>query len=96
VPRSTASAEIFDAGPLVSGERTHLDGVSRGVRDTLPLLQAKTVLARHSAAAIVLCAALPALSWLDGTGSVAWTMFSKSETYRLSVRIVTSLGTTES
>jgi hypothetical protein len=33
---------------------------------------------------------LPAWSWLDGTGSLAWTMFSKSGSYRL--RVIATLG----
>lgn len=47
---------------------------------------------KHAVAAIVLCLAVPAISWLDGSGSLAWTMFSKSETYRLAVGVSDSEG----
>lgn len=44
-------------------------------------------------AAGLLCVALPAASWLDGSGgSMAWTMFSKSETYRLELSVVDRFG----
>jgi len=47
---------------------------------------------KHRIAAIVFCVVAPAWSWLDGSGSLAWTMFSKSETYRVEVTIVDAAG----
>jgi hypothetical protein len=38
----------------------------------------------HALAAFVFCLALPGGSWLQGTGWLAWTMFSGSATYRVS------------
>jgi hypothetical protein len=38
----------------------------------------------HALAAFVFCLALPGVSWLQGTGWLAWTMFSGSATYRVS------------
>jgi hypothetical protein len=34
---------------------------------------------------VVVCLLVPGASWLDGSGWLAWTMFSKSATYRLAV-----------
>jgi hypothetical protein len=50
------------------------------------------VIRRHWIAAVLCCAVLPAASWLDGTGSFAWTMFSKSETYRIRIDVTLSDG----
>jgi hypothetical protein len=44
--------------------------------------------------ALLLCVVLPAYSWLDGSGWLAWTMFAKSETYRLRLRVTDAEGTT--
>jgi hypothetical protein len=38
----------------------------------------------HALLAFVFCLALPGVSWLQGTGWLAWTMFSGSATYRVS------------
>jgi hypothetical protein len=37
----------------------------------------------HLGAAIVACVLLPAFSWAHGGGGFAWTMFSKSDSFRL-------------
>lgn len=37
----------------------------------------------HAALAVLIAVVLPGVSWLDGNGTLAWTMFSKSATYRL-------------
>lgn len=37
----------------------------------------------HAALALLIAVILPGASWLDGNGTLAWTMFSKSATYRL-------------
>jgi len=50
------------------------------------------VIARHVIAASIFCLVMPAVSWLDGSGSLAWTMFSKSETYRLDVEVFDDAG----
>jgi hypothetical protein len=44
----------------------------------------------HTVAAFVVCLALPGLSWLDGWGSLAWTMFASSASFRLHVTTVTA------
>ena len=44
------------------------------------------------ALALLVCVVLPAYSWHDGSGWLAWTMFSKSETYRISIRVVDANG----
>lgn len=41
----------------------------------------------HAALAVFVALVLPGYSWLDGSGWLAWTMFSKSETYRLRVAV---------
>jgi hypothetical protein len=46
----------------------------------------------HTAAGVLLAVVLPATSWLDGSGRFAWTMFSKSETYRLEIDVVDTGG----
>ena len=46
----------------------------------------------HTALWGLFALALPALSWLDGSGAFAWTMFSKSEAYRLEIEIVDAAG----
>jgi hypothetical protein len=44
-------------------------------------------------AAMLLGVVVPAASWLDGSGgALAWTMFSKSETYRLQVNVTDGAG----
>jgi len=60
-------------------DRTNAD-VRRGMR------------AGHVVAAVALGVVIPAISWLDGSGSLAWTMFSKSETYRLAVLVFDDEG----
>ncbi len=39
----------------------------------------------HVALAVVVCLALPALSWLDGSGRLAYTMFSELEETRVDI-----------
>jgi hypothetical protein len=39
----------------------------------------------HAVAAGLACVVVPGASWIDGSGSLAWTMYSKSETYRMRV-----------
>jgi hypothetical protein len=46
----------------------------------------------HRILAMVLAAALPGYSWLDGSGWLAWRMFSKSQTYRLTVNVTDAGG----
>lgn len=47
---------------------------------------------QHWVAAFVVAVLLPAYSWRDGTGWLAWTMFSKSQTYKLSVTVTDARG----
>ncbi len=42
----------------------------------------------HGVLALLVGLVLPGYSWLDGSGWLAWTMFSKSETYR--IRLITT------
>lgn len=46
----------------------------------------------HTALGVLIAVALPASSWLDGSGRFAWTMFSKSESYRLEIEVVDHAG----
>jgi hypothetical protein len=46
----------------------------------------------HRALAVLVGIVLPGYSWLDGSGWLAWTMFSKSETYRLHLSVVDGAG----
>ena len=39
----------------------------------------------HAMLAVFACVLLPGVSWLDGSGWLAWTMYAKSEHYRLRV-----------
>ena len=39
----------------------------------------------HGLLAFLVCAIIPAQSWLHGTGARAWTMYARSATYRLRV-----------
>lgn len=39
----------------------------------------------HAGVAVLVCIVSPAASWLDGSGSRAWTMYSRSATYRLRI-----------
>jgi hypothetical protein len=41
----------------------------------------------HAALAVLVALGLPGYSWLDGSGWLAWTMFSKSESYRLRIAV---------
>ena len=45
----------------------------------------------HVFLAVLVCLLIPGWSWLDGSGWLAWTMFSHSSTYRLRV-VGASLG----
>lgn len=47
---------------------------------------------RHVVLGAILCVVLPAASWIDGSGSLAWTMFSKSEMYRLQLDLTEPTG----
>ena len=46
----------------------------------------------HRVLAILVGLVLPAYSWLDGSGWLAWTMFSKSETYRIRMTVTDDAG----
>ena len=46
----------------------------------------------HGALAVLVGLVLPGYSWLDGSGWLAWTMFSRSETYRLRVTVTDHAG----
>ena len=46
----------------------------------------------HLIAAIAACVLLPALSYARGGGAFAWTMFSRSDSFRLSVTAVDHAG----
>jgi hypothetical protein len=46
----------------------------------------------HAALAALVCVIVPAASWLDGTGFLAWTMFSGSRSYRLELAAISSDG----
>jgi hypothetical protein len=48
----------------------------------------------HLAVGLLFCVVLPAYSWRDGSGWAAWTMFSRSETYRLRALVTDGRGTT--
>jgi hypothetical protein len=37
----------------------------------------------HAAAAVLVCLVIPSLSWLDGSGWLAWTMYARSASYRV-------------
>jgi hypothetical protein len=44
----------------------------------------------HALVAFVVCALVPGLSWLDGTGSLAWTMFASTASFRLQIETTTA------
>ena|SRR5689334_18374819 len=46
----------------------------------------------HRIVAAIVAVVLPAYSWHDGSGWLAWRMFSKSETYRLTVEVTDAAG----
>lgn len=46
----------------------------------------------HAAAAFICCLALPAYSKATGEGGLAWTMFSRSDGFRLELRAVDTSG----
>lgn len=46
----------------------------------------------HTIVAAVVCVLAPAASWLDGTGFLAWTMYSGSASYRLEIVAVSADG----
>jgi len=56
-----------------------------------PAMRARTPITRlHALAACAVCVALPGLSWLDGWGSLAWTMFASSGSFRLQITTTTA------
>ena len=46
----------------------------------------------HAIAAVTVCLLVPGLSWLDGTGSLAWTMYSGSGSSRLRIAAIAADG----
>jgi hypothetical protein len=46
----------------------------------------------HAIVAAIACVALPGASWIDGTGSLAWTMYSGSSSYRLEITAFSAGG----
>ena len=46
----------------------------------------------HAVLALFVAVIIPAYSWRDGSGWLAWTMFSKSQTYRLAVSVSDANG----
>jgi hypothetical protein len=56
------------------------------------LEQFRQVELRHVMLGAVLCVVLPAASWIDGSGWLAWTMFSRSEMYRLRLDVTDRAG----
>jgi hypothetical protein len=46
----------------------------------------------HLIAAVIVCVLLPAFSYARGEGGFAWTMFSRSDSFRLSVTTVDRAG----
>ena len=50
--------------------------------------------ARHGLA-LLACLLVPAWSWLDGSGSLAWSMYAHSSSFRLSVSVVNQRGVTQ-
>jgi hypothetical protein len=48
----------------------------------------------HRAFALVAFIVLPAYSWHDGSGWLAWTMFCRSQTYRLRASVTDASGAT--
>lgn len=46
----------------------------------------------HALVAVLACVALPAASWGDGSGFLAWTMFSGSRSYRLEITAIAPDG----
>jgi hypothetical protein len=46
----------------------------------------------HLAVAVIVCVLLPAFSYARGEGGFAWTMFSRSDSFRLSVTTVDRVG----
>jgi hypothetical protein len=47
----------------------------------------------HAAIGVIVALVLPAWSWGGGNGTFAWTMFSKSETFRIGVLLTDRDGT---
>lgn len=47
---------------------------------------------QHRIVAFVVAVVLPAYSWHDGSGWLAWRMFSRSQTYRLAVKVTDTDG----
>ena len=48
-------------------------------------LPSRTMDRLHALAALAACVVVPGLSWLDGSGRLAWTMYSASGSYRLRI-----------
>jgi hypothetical protein len=46
----------------------------------------------HQVFAILACVVIPAASWLDGFGSLAWTMYGSSSSYRLELAELSASG----
>src|SRR6478672_6632111 len=46
----------------------------------------------HRALAVLVGIVLPGYSWLDGSGWLAWTIFSKSATYRVHLSVADETG----
>lgn len=67
--------------------------VIRGLARRLRALPALTWV--HIGVGLFVAIVLPGSSWRDGNGTFAWTMFSKSETFRIGVLVTTASGETQ-
>jgi len=54
----------------------------------------KPVTRLHATVALLLGLVLPGYSWLGGSGWLAWTMFARSATYRIRLRVTDTTGDT--
>lgn len=59
---------------------------SRPSSRAIALDSTKLLPALQLALAVLACVAIPAWSWLDGSGSLAWTMYAHSSSFRLRIQ----------
>lgn len=62
------------------------------VRPWWKLLRESPAARLHAMLALLIAVVIPGASWVDGNGTLAWTMFSKSATYRLQASAIRKDG----
>lgn len=76
--------------------RHRLSGLNHHEVNAGQSLSARSWRGAQLALGLLACALVPAWSWLDGSGSLAWTMYAHSSSFRLRIMAIDEHGTRRS